>query len=162
LPPVWEMPQLPPFPAYLKQAALAAPPVSYLNAVQPGLPLVAGTALTFMELDRSEDAELAKRLFLLTNREAALTIAHDTVFENYEQLKAVFPIRGSIESYCLFITEHQHFVVLGAYNQPQGWLLRKLEIDGAQLELVGTYANTLEEHDLYEVSMPTNLCRAAQ
>lgn len=162
LPPVWEMPKLPPVPAYLAQAELAAPPVSRLDAVQPGLPLVAGTALTFMELDRSETAELTKRLFLLTSREAASTIAHDTVFENYEQLKAIFPIRGNVESYCSFITKHPRFLVLGAYNHPQGWLLRKLESDGAQLMIVGTYANTFEEHDLYEVSRPTNLCRSPQ
>jgi 4-amino-4-deoxy-L-arabinose transferase-like glycosyltransferase len=162
LPPVPEIPDWRPVPAYLEQAALAAPPVSHLDAVQPRLPLVAGTALTFMELDRSEDAELAKRLFLLTNKEGASTIAQDTVFENYEQLKAVFPIRGNVESYCSFIMHHQRFLVLGTYRHPQGWLLRKLDMDGAQLKIVGNYANTLDEHDLYEVTVPANLCRSPQ
>jgi hypothetical protein len=162
LPPLLERPKLSPVPAYLQPAALAAPPVTHLDAAQPDLPLVAGTALTFLELDRFEDAALTRRLFLLTNKEAASTIAHDTVFENYEQLKAVFPIRGNVESYCSFITTHPRFLVLGAYNHPQGWLLRELEREGAQLNIVGTYANTREEHDLYEVSVPPNLCRSPQ
>jgi hypothetical protein len=162
LPPVWEAAKVPTVPAYLQHELLNAPPVSRLDTVQPGLPLVAGTALTFMELDRYEDADLAKRLFLLTNREAASTIAHDTVFENYEQVKAVFPIRGTVQSYCSFIASHPQFLVLGSYKHPQGWLLRKLDMDGAQLKIVGTYANTFDEHELYEVSVPENYCRSAQ
>jgi hypothetical protein len=162
LPSVWETPKVPAVPAHLQHERLNAPPVSRLDAVRPGLPLVAGTALTFMELDRYEDADLAKRLFLLTNREAASAIAHDTVFENYEQLKAVFPIRGTVESYCSFLSSHQQFLVLGSYRQPQGWLLRKLDMDGAQLKIVATYANTLDEHELYEVSAPAHYCSSAQ
>jgi hypothetical protein len=32
----------------------------------------------------------------------------------------------------------------------------------APLKIVGTHANTLEEHDLYEVSVPANPCRSPQ
>jgi hypothetical protein len=162
LPPLYEMPKLPLVPAYLSQASATAPAISHLNAVQPGLDLVAGTALTFMELDHVEDAELVNRLFLLTNRDAAATITHDTIFENYEQLKKVFPIRGKIESYCSFILDHPRFLVLGSYNHPQGWLLRKLEMDGAQLKILGTYTKTYDEHEMYEVSVPSRTCRTSR
>jgi hypothetical protein len=160
LPSIFEMPTLPPIPPSLLATYRSGPAISRLDTLQPDLPLVAGTALTFMELDRSESNPLTSRLFLLTNREAASTIVHDTVFENYEQLKAIFPIRGSVESYCSFITNHPHFVVLGRYNHPQGWLLRKLEMDGAQLNIIGKYSVTYDENDLYEVNMTANPCRA--
>jgi hypothetical protein len=158
MPPIPYVPKLAIVPAYLEHEKEAAPSVSDLNAVEPGLALVAGTGLTFLELDRSENTELTKRLFLLTNKEAALTITHDTLFENYEQLQAVFPLRGTVEPYCSFVGGHRRFLVLGAYNHPQGWLLRKLDMDGASLRIIGRYASTLEEHDLYEVSVPLNLC----
>jgi 4-amino-4-deoxy-L-arabinose transferase-like glycosyltransferase len=162
LPPLDDRPKLSPMPAYLSQASVTAPAISQLNAVQPSLDLVAGTALTFMELDHVEDVELVNRLFLLTNRDAAATITHDTVFENYEQLKEVFPIRGTVQSYCSFILGHPRFLVLGSYNHPQGWLLRKLEIDGAQLKILGTYTKTYDEHEVYEVTVPASACRTSR
>jgi hypothetical protein len=158
MPPIRYVPKLAPVPAYLEYGKEAAPAVSDLNAAEPGLALVAGTGLTFLELDRSETTDLTKRLFLLTNKEAAVTITHDTLFENYEQLQAVFPLRGTVEPYCSFLGSHRRFLVLGAYNHPQGWLLRKLDMDGARLKIIGKYASTLEEHDLYEVIVPLNLC----
>jgi hypothetical protein len=159
MPPVKDAPKVI-FPAYLEREWERAPEVSDLNSAEPGLALVAGTGLTFLELDHSENANLAQRLFLLTNKEAAVAITHDTLFENYEQLQAVFPLRGTVEPYCSFLRSHRRFLVLGAYNHPQGWLLRKLDADGARLRIIGKYASTLEEHDLYEVIVPLNLCQS--
>jgi hypothetical protein len=139
----------------------AAPNVSHLDAVDPGLPLVAGSGPTFLELDRYEDAPLAQRLYLLTNHEAAATIVHNTVFDHYELLKAVFPIRGQVEPYCAFVREHPQFLVLGSYNYPDTWVLRKLEMDGARLSIVATYDDgVIEEHQIYKVSVEGAKCNA--
>lgn len=143
---------------HLQMALDAAPPVSNLDAIDPALPLVANTGLTFLEIDRQGDAELTKRLYLLNNRQAAASIAHDTVFENYDRLTKVFPIRGKVEPYCAFISEHPRFLVLGAYNHPQGWLLKKLDMDGADLHIIGTYAGITEEAQLYEVTVLKAAC----
>jgi 4-amino-4-deoxy-L-arabinose transferase-like glycosyltransferase len=145
---------------HLQTALDAAPPVSNLDAIDPDLPLVANTGLTFLEIDRQGDAELTKRLYLLNNRQAAASIAHDTVFENYDRLTKVFPIRGKVEPYCAFIGEHPRFLALGAYNHPQGWLLKKLDMDGADLHIVGTYAGITEEAQLYEVTVLKAACPA--
>jgi hypothetical protein len=134
--------------------------VSNLDAIDPDLPLVANTGLTFLEIDRQGDADLTKRLYLLNNRQAAASIAHDTVFENYDRLTKVFPIRGKVEPYCAFISEHPRFLALGAYNHPQGWLLKKLDMDGADLHIVGTYAGITEEAQLYEVTVLKAACPA--
>jgi hypothetical protein len=143
-------PQIPP---HLEEALRAAPVVFDLNVVDPELPLVANTGLTFLELDRQGDAELTKRLYLLNDRQAATSIAHDTVFENYDRLRKIFPIRGKVESYCAFISEHPRFLALGAYNHPQGWLLKKLDMDGADLRIIGTYNGITEEAQLYEITV---------
>jgi hypothetical protein len=143
---------------HLQKALDAAPAVSNLDAIDPDLPLVANTGLTFLEIDRQGDAELTKRLYLLNDRQAAASIAHDTVFENYDRLTKVFPIRGKVEPYCSFINEHPRFLALGAYNHPQGWLLKKLDMDGADLHIVGTYAGITEEAQLYEVTVLKATC----
>src|SRR5258708_8984023 len=116
----------PPIPSYLQAALAIAPSVSHLDAVAPQLPVVANTGLTFMELDREESAQVAQRLYMLTDEVAASTIAHDTVFAHYEQLVSAFPIRGKIEDYCNFVSAHPRFVVVGADNNPQERLLRHL------------------------------------
>ena len=75
--------------------------------------------------------------------------------EGYARLKGLFPIRGTVPPYDQFIASHRHFLVLGDYCHPTEWLLRKLEGDGAQLRIIGTYQGTYEDNDLYEVTFRT-------
>jgi Dolichyl-phosphate-mannose-protein mannosyltransferase len=37
-----------------------------------------------------------------------------------------------------------------------------LDMDGAKLKIVGTYANTIDEHELYEISVPANPYHSSQ
>jgi hypothetical protein len=159
-PPIVTEPVVPMVPERLQAALAAAPVVSDLDAIDPDLPLVANTGLTFLEIDQEADAELTARLYLLNDRQAATAIAHDTVFENYDRVKRVFPIRGQVAPYCAFIGEHPRFLALGAYNHPQGWLLKKLERDGANLHLIGVYRGITEEAQLYEVTVLKATCPA--
>jgi Dolichyl-phosphate-mannose-protein mannosyltransferase len=158
LPLIVREPAKPRIPPHLQKALEAARPVSNLDAIDPDLPLVANTGLTFLEVDQQGDAELTKRLYLLDDWQAAASIAHDTVFENYDRLKRVFPLRGKVEPYCAFISEHPRFLALGAYNHPQGWLLKRLDMDGADLHILGTYAGITEEAQLYEVTVLNATC----
>ncbi len=149
-----EVPQPPPvlLPTYLNREERQAPKVKKISSVFPELPMVAGSALPFMELDHYEDNTFTSRLFLLDNREAAVNLVHFTLFEGYGRLKDLFPIRGTVAPYDQFIATHRHFLVLGDYCHPTEWLLRKLEADGAQLKIIGLYEGTHEDHDLYEVT----------
>src|ERR1700677_2898476 len=104
LPPVAPPPlKLPTVPSYLESALNSATNVRYLDAVDPSIPLVAGSGPTFLELDNYQDAALRRRLYLLTNHEAASSIVHNTVFDHYEIVKAAFPIGGQVEPYCAFL-----------------------------------------------------------
>jgi Dolichyl-phosphate-mannose-protein mannosyltransferase len=149
----------PPVPFYLEDTANRAPTISHLGSVDPQLPFVAGSGPTFLELDRYQNAVFTRRLYLLTNPVAAATIVHNTVFDHYELLKAVFPIRGQVENYCVFVRQHPQFIVLGGYNYPDTWILKKLEMDGAKLSIIGKYDDgVIEEHDLYKVLIAEDTC----
>jgi hypothetical protein len=155
-PPALKAPFAPP---YLEGALNSSSNVSLLDSVDPLLPFVAGSASTFLELDRYQDAAFAQRLYLLTDPVASANIVHNTVFDHYELVKAVFPIRGQVENYCVFVHQHPQFIVLGGYNYPDTWLLKKLTMDGARLTIVGRYDDdVLEEHNIYKISVVNNTC----
>jgi Dolichyl-phosphate-mannose-protein mannosyltransferase len=149
----------PPVPPSLEDSANRSPNISLLDSVDPQLPFVAGSGPTFLELDRYEDAAFTRRLYLLTNSVAAATIVHSTLFDHYELLKAVFPIRGQVQNYCMFVRRYPQFIVLGGYNYPDTWLLKKLEMDGARLSIVGRYNDeVIEERDIYKVMITRETC----
>jgi hypothetical protein len=149
----------PTVPSYLEKEVAAAPTVARLDTVDPELPLVAGNGPTFLELDKYQDAAVTQRLYLLTNFEAAATLVHATLFEHYEQANAAFHTPGRVEPYCTFLREHSQFLALGGYNHPDTWLLRKLEMDGAKLSIVGEYDDgVIEEHQIYRVSIENSQC----
>jgi Dolichyl-phosphate-mannose-protein mannosyltransferase len=153
--------KVPSVPKNLEGALNSAPKVLHLDDVDPGLPLVAGSGPTFLVIDKYGDTALTQRLYLLTDHEAAATIVHNTVFDRYELVKAVFPIRGQVEPYCAFLRKHSEFLVLGGYNYPDTWVVRKLEMDGSVLSIVGTYDDdVLEEHQIYKVRVGSAQCRA--
>jgi hypothetical protein len=144
----------------LEKQLSAAPTVSQLGALDPSLPFVAGNGPTFLELAQYQDSALTNRLYLLTNHTAAATIVHATAFDHYELVRTAFPISGQVESYCTFLRGHPQFLVLGGYNHPDTWLLRKLEQDGATLTVIGTYEDgVIEEHQVYRVSVDSEKCQ---
>jgi hypothetical protein len=164
LPPVAPPPlKRPTVPSSLETALISAPNITHLDALDPSIPIVAGSGPTFLELDKYQDAALTRRLYLLTDHEAASSLVHNTVFDHYEIVKAAFPISGQVESYCAFLGQHSQFLVLGGYNYPDTWLLRKLELDGARLSILGNYDDgVIEEHQIYRVNLESQPCRQQQ
>lgn len=156
--PIYPPPNAPLVPPYLAAESATAPFTAQFDTLEPELPIVAHTGLTFLELDRREPEPVTHRLYLLTDDQAAASIAHDTVFAHYELLKEVFPIRGKVEPYCAFVSAHPHFLVVGAYNHPQGWLLRKLDQERARLRVLGTCPDTSEGCQIYEVNISQPAC----
>jgi hypothetical protein len=124
---------------------------------QPELPLVAVSALTFLEMDHDYGSALGSRLFYLQNREAAVKYAHETMFEDLEPpalLKRYLPIRGSVEQYDAFVQHHQTFLMLASPDYTEDWLLRKLLDDGAQLLFTSAYNVPYRNSILYRVILP--------
>lgn len=118
--------------------------------VRPDLPLVEGTGVTFLELDRYADPSTVARLYYLTNREYAIRYAQSTLFEGLPFLKRTFPIRATVEPYNEFVKEHPTFLVLCIVGYEEDWLLRRLMDIHASLLYLGDYYG----QQLYQVTMP--------
>jgi len=121
--------------------------------LDPRLPLVDASGLTFLEMNKREDATLLSRVFYLTDRDAAIKYAHATIFEGTEKLRDYWPIVGNVEPYCDFVRQNAHFFVLGTPDYPEDWLIPKLIDDGAELKFVGEVGGSYKDHTLFEVRM---------
>ena len=120
--------------------------------IDPTLPFVDASGLTFLEMDHRENAAMLRRVFYLTDSQASRQYAHASIFEGMQMEKDLFPIRANVSTYSAFVQTHRHFFVFGEYDFPEDWLLRKLEADGASLRLVGQTENSYKDRDLYYVS----------
>ena len=113
--------------------------------LDPTLPFVDASGLTFLEMDHREDAAMLQHVFYLTDRQASRQYAHANIFEGMQMEKELFPIRANVSTYSAFIKTHRQFFVLGEYSFPEDWLLRKLEADGASLRLLGETENSYKD-----------------
>jgi hypothetical protein len=125
-----------------------------LKQLDPSLPLVDASGLTFLEMNKREDAALLSRVYYLTDRDAAVRYAHATIFESTGALRQYWPIRGSVEPYRDFIGHTTHFFVLGTPDYPEDWLIPKLLDDGAELQFKGELHSTYRDHMIFEVTIP--------
>ena len=124
-----------------------------ISQVQPDLPVVDNSGLTFLEMNRRENSTFLSRVYYLKNAQAAVKYANATIFEGSPTLKDKFPIRGNIMPYQDFIQQHPKFLVLGTYDYPEDWLLRKLLADHADLRFLGDYDTGYMDEQLYEVTL---------
>jgi len=124
-----------------------------LKELDPHLPLVDASGLTFFEMNKREDAGLLSRVYYLTDRGAAIRYAHATIFEGTGKLRDYWPIRGNVEPYHDFIAQTDHFFVLGTPDYPEDWLIPKLIDDGADLQFKGELHSTYRDHMIFEVTI---------
>lgn len=126
-------------------------------SLDPSLPLVDASGLTFIEMDHRESTATLQRVFFLTDADAASRFAHATIFNGMDLEKRIFPIRAHVQDANSFFEQHPHFFVLGQFDYPEDWLLRKLLASGSNLRLVGHPSDDYKDHELYEVTLPTSL-----
>jgi hypothetical protein len=126
---------------------------SAIDAIEPDLPLVAASGLTFLEMDKYASPQLVARLHYLTDAQFAIQYAHATIFEGFPTLKQYFPIRAAVNPFPQFIQQHRKFLVLGTPGYPEDWLLRKLIADGDELRYLGDFPGPYKDTSLYEVTV---------
>ena len=142
-------------PARLTQVDPIIPPCqacSLTAAIDPNLPLVDASGLAFLEMNRRESPATLSRVFYLTDPDASLQFAHANIFEGMNDEARVFPLHGHVQNYEDFRRQHLHFFVLGTFDYPEDWLLRKLQADGANLRVLGRVSDSYRDHELYEVT----------
>ncbi|MGC1784907.1 MAG: glycosyltransferase family 39 protein [Acidobacteriaceae bacterium] len=123
------------------------------NGIFPNLPFVDASGLTFLEMNRRENSTFLSRVYYLTDEQAAIQYANATIFEGFPNLKGKFPIQANIMPYPQFIQQHSAFLVLGTYDYPEDWLLRKLLADHATLRFLGDFSTGYKDEQLYEVTL---------
>jgi hypothetical protein len=122
-------------------------------ALDASLPLVDASGLTFLEMNHQETPSTLARVYYLTDTAASTKYAHANIFEPMAQLVTSFNLRGHAAQYGDFVGQHPHFFVLGRYDYPEDWLLRKLTADQANIRVVGRVADDYRDTELYEVTM---------
>lgn len=123
-----------------------------MEQIEPKLPLVAASGLTFLEMDHYANQQTVDRLYYLTDRELALHYANATIFEGMPGLKAYFPIRAKIVPYHEFVAAHPDFLVLGTPDYPEDWLLRALLDEHADVRYLGDFPGPYKDSQLYRVT----------
>ncbi len=121
-------------------------------SLDPALPLVDASGLAFLEMNQRESAATLDRIFYLSDPKAAFEYAHANIFEGMADEARVFPLHGHVQSYAAFLGQHRHFFVLGTFDYPEDWLLRKLLADGANLRVLRRVSDSYRDHELYEVT----------
>ena len=142
-----------PIPEGLLREREQAPTLSSLADFHRNLPLVAASELTFTEMGNRETSAVTDRLFYLYDRQAELQIAHRSIAQGVLDVQQFFPKRGTVTAYETFVQEHPQMLVIGTYEHPGDWLLRKAALDGAELRIIAHYEGYADT-DLYLVSYP--------
>ena len=124
-----------------------------IESIRTDLPLVTGSGLTFLELDRYGERGLQSRLYSLVDRNAAIEFAHSTIFENMPQLVKYFHLRSHVSAYGDFVAAHPHFLVISRPDYREEWVLKKLRRDGAKVQLVRMLHGPFKDFQLFEVQL---------
>jgi hypothetical protein len=122
------------------------------DRIHPELPLVANSALTFLEMDHYERPALLGRLYYLVDPVSSIKYTQSNMTEGLLVMKQYFPIRANVSSYAGFMATHRHFLVWGVMDQ-QGWLLRKLKTEGARITKIGKFDTPYADSQLSEVTL---------
>jgi hypothetical protein len=126
-----------------------------LATVRPDLPLVIEDGLTFFEMNHFEDSGLLNRVHYLEDREADIKYSNSTLFDDFEppqRLDPEFHIRGHVDDYASFLSQHRQFLMLtnrtGVY-----WLVSKLRDDGEEVEKISAVDVPYTESEVYLVTI---------
>lgn len=127
--------------------------MAQLEAIDPDLPLVAASGLTWIEMDRYEPAATVNRLYYLSDRKLALKYANALIFEGFKDDKEYMPLRAHVVPYEEFLAQHKQFLVLGTPDYTEDWLIPALLHEKASLRYLGTFDGPYKDHELFEVTM---------
>jgi hypothetical protein len=130
---------------------------SVLASIRPDLPLVVAGGVTFFEMNHRETPKVLSRMYFLKDRAAALRYTNTNLFEDRgfpNHMYPGLPISAQVAAYDDFLREHREFLVLGSYDAPEEWLLRKLKDDHARLTWLGAYSIPYVDANLYLVDLP--------
>jgi Dolichyl-phosphate-mannose-protein mannosyltransferase len=138
----------------LRDSQAKGVPSARLEALDLSLPIVVAAATEFTELNDREPPPVARRLYYLTDRDAAQRYSGQTLFEGEEQTAKWLGLPGNALPLHDFLAAHTRFYLIGDYVTVEEWVMRYLMANGARLEYRGKYVSTTGSDDLYLVTVP--------
>lgn len=123
-----------------------------LSMVRPDLPLVIENGMTFFEMNHFEDSGLLNRVHFLEDPPADIKYSNSTLCDAFEKLDPEFHIRGHVDDYASFLSEHRQFLML---TEGKGvfWLVSKLHDDGEEIEKISVVDVPYWESEVYLVTV---------
>ncbi len=123
-----------------------------LATVRPDLPLVIEDGITFFEMNHFEDGSLLKRVHFLEDPPADIKYSNSSLCDAFEQLDPEFHVRGHVDDYASFLSQHPQFLML---TEGKGvfWLVSKLHDDGEEIEKISVVDVPYWESEVYLVTV---------
>ena len=144
-------------------AALTQPPVAAVSLDQrTDLPLVVSSGLIYYEMNHYAPLPLARRMWYLSDSQTALRLTGADVFEGFQGLNRMFPLRANIADYQPFVKVHHRFLVYGYASHGLDWLVTKLQEDGARLTYLGQRNEEFGPAVLHLAEMPDSVASSVQ
>lgn len=126
----------------------------YLASLNPNLPIVTASAMTFTEMSDHEPLPIARRITYLTDRPSELRYSGYTLFDNEAKIRSLLNLPSQTAPLHDFLTTHAAFYMIGTYTSPDDWLPRALADQGTHLQYLGKFVSTYDDDDLYLVTIP--------
>lgn len=130
-----------------------APHSADFHTIDPNLPFVDASALTYVEMNHRESPAFLRRTWYLTDHDGAVRYGHATLFESEAEVARIFHFQSHVDTLPVFEAAHPKFLVLGTWDYPEQWLLRKLHADGDLVRYLGDYNSGYVDQQLYEVTV---------
>jgi hypothetical protein len=125
----------------------------WLDRLDPSIPIVDASAMTFTEMSEEEPAAVAQRVFYLTDRAQAEKYSGYTLFENEEKIRGILELRSHAQDFNSFVATHPKFYMVATYGRGTDWLPRALAQRGADMNYLGKFVSKYDDDDLFMVTV---------
>ena len=125
-----------------------------LQDLDPSLPIVDASPMTYMEMSDREPADIVHRIYYLTDYKAAMRYSGYTLFDNEDKIRGILELRSHVAKLRDFAAQHPKFYMVAAYPSTDDWLPRKLADSGVNLNYLGKFISSYDNDDVFLVTIP--------
>ncbi len=126
----------------------------HLQDLDPSLPIVDASPMTYMEMSDREPLEIVSRVYYLTDYKAAKRYSGYTLFDNEDKIRRILELRSNTAKLRDFVILHPKFYMVAAYPSYEDWLPRKLADSGANVNYLGKFVSSYDNDDVFMVTVP--------
>ncbi len=133
----------------------------HLQDLDPSLPIVDASPMTYMEMSDREPGEIVSRVYYLTDFKAAKRYSGYTLFDNEDKIRKILELHSNTAKLREFVAVHPTFYMVAAYPSYEDWLPRKLADSGANMNYLGKFVSSYDNDDIFLVTVPQGALNTA-